>query len=241
MQSPIRLTYETAYQLAAPTKLLTLHYPLGQSYNVTYDPAASGHGNLELSATSCPTLTYNGDTFLLFQVHIHHVSEHLVDSFDPQPFEIHFVHVPQGGTKNDRKVAIGILYDEQPGYSLGGLEKFGKHLPSREQMHSLRSTGKKLTLPFTPSAFFPALPNKKPDLVNWYHYEGSLTSFPYTENVSWFVMQNPAHVDPNQTTGVKQFAEQEARGLQPLDRRIVVRSFVDPVPATKKRRGAGRK
>jgi carbonic anhydrase len=242
MQSPIRLTFNTAYRLADPTKLLTIHYPHYKRYKVTYDPNSHGHGNFELSGNSCPTLTYNGDVFRLWQVHIHHGSEHTVDSFDPHSFEVHFVHLPQGGTKNDRKVVVGILYDEMPGYSQAGLEEFGAQIPSSEQMQLLRTARRSLHLKFTPGAFFPSLPNKKPDLVNWYHYEGSLTSFPYTENVSWFVMQKPAHVDPSKTIALKLFAEQEARGLQPLARRIVVRSFVDPpAAAARKRRSATRK
>lgn len=74
--------------------------------------------------------------------------------------------------------------------------------------------------------FFPRHPDgNTPDLTNWFHYEGSLTSEPYSEDVSWFVMKNESPIDPADVDALKKYAEQEARPPYSLDRRLVVKSF----------------
>ena len=124
------------------------------------------------------------------------------------------------------KVVIGIIYGLQsPNPTKGGLEAFGKSLPNKVELRRLMlDESNTQTRPITPGHFFPIV-NGKTDFKNWFHHQGSLTSFPYTEDVSWFVMKSEAAVKPDEIKDLQELTEQDARELQPLDRRIVVQSF----------------
>jgi carbonic anhydrase len=166
-------------------------------------------------------------------VHIHERSEHFIDNDVNRDYEVHFVHVPDLDGLDPKtlltfpKVVIGILYQaDSPAKTKGGLEAFSKGIPSRKSLRKTYSTAQQSsTHPITPSHFFPLMPDGTPDFQNWFHYEGSLTSFPFTEDVSWFVIKTEGHVDPKDSADLEAHADQDARELQPLNRRLVVRSF----------------
>ncbi len=134
-------------------------------------------------------------------------------------------------TLADPKVVVGILYHEAAGaVPGGGLERFNEVLRDRARagssLRKFRAGDAGGEAEINPLDFFPRGPDgKSPDLTNWFHYEGSLTSEPYSEDVSWFVMRAESRIDPAKLTELEQYAEQEARPTYPLDRRIVVRSF----------------
>ncbi len=56
-------------------------------------------------------------------------------------------------------------------------------------------------------------------------YEGSLTSEPYSEIVSWLVFVDPLGVDLADFRKLKKNAHQPERPVQPINRRFVIRSF----------------
>jgi hypothetical protein len=71
------------------------------------------------------------------------------------------------------------------------------------------------------------LPKREEDWKKWYHYQGSLTTEPYSENVSWFVLPVVADV---RSSDVRYLATQtfhEPRKVHALDRRFVLRSFAE--------------
>lgn len=225
-QSPIKLTTDNALPLVHPANLLSIDYPLNQSYPGSFIGHDPTHGNFELSGPF-PLIRFKNRQYKLMRVHIHLKSEHIVNADHPSDYEVHFIHVPETGTLDDPKVVIGILYREsEKGPSQRGLNEFIKRLPTKVQLREFSQSTQQATHPITPSKFFPLLPDgTTPDLQNWFYYEGSLTSFPFSEDVSWFVMKNEALVLPSETHDLEQYAEQDPRELQPLKSRIVVRSF----------------
>ncbi|MBA4018267.1 MAG: hypothetical protein C0483_13940 [Pirellula sp.] len=143
------------------------------------------------------------------------------------------------------KLVIGILYRllearESTGETTGGLRQLAAQL-SPKPAPAAGKKGKPAdaadedcghgdhvppeSVNIAPYHFFPMLEPKKADLVNWYHYEGSLTGPPYSEDVSWFVMRDPARISEGTLECLDLFAAQHARELQAIDRRLVVRSF----------------
>jgi len=222
MQSPIKFVKDSALALSEPTKLLKINYPPNVTYQCSWDSSCPGHGNFVVA--DGPSIEFRGVEFKLALVHIHSMAEHLIDTDEPLPFEVHFVHLPVGGTKADRKVVVGIIYDETTSKSLGGFADFAKSIPNRATAKSMIANQLTTTHPITPTKMFP-IDSGGADMVNWFHYEGSLTSFPYSEDVSWFVMRNVAHVDPAFTKDLKDLVGQYGRQLQPLNRRLTVRSF----------------
>lgn len=166
-------------------------------------------------------------TFELRKIHIHHKSEHTVSSGTKRDFEIHLVHLPNGTTTP--KLVVGILFHESRNASTtNGLaqldEALKRRLASGWPLRAWHTDEEKETTDINPLDFFPQHQNEV-DLVNWYHYEGSLTTDPYSEDVSWFVMANESAVHPDNTTALKQYAEHTPREVQPMNRRLLLRSF----------------
>jgi carbonic anhydrase len=69
------------------------------------------------------------------------------------------------------------------------------------------------------------LPDDDQSLKQFYRYEGSLTTEPFSEDVSWYVVRGHAAVSKTQVNQLQICAEQEARPAHALDRRFILRSF----------------
>ncbi len=233
-QSPISIVTGDALQLQKPGDLFHIDYK-DKDYHGTFIGVHPSHGNFELdkpaAPESYPLVTFQGNTFELRRIHIHLKSEHVFDSTMQRDFELHLLHVQQGMTLSDPKLVIGILYHESATVPAGkGLERFNELLRKRVDaglsLEAFKSTDAVIDGNINPLDFFPRLKDgKTPDLTNWFYYEGSLTSEPYSEDVSWFVMKNESKVDPKKLVELAKYAEQDARPTYALDRRIVVRSF----------------
>ena len=67
--------------------------------------------------------------------------------------------------------------------------------------------------------------NQIPDRTDpgaYYRYSGSLTTPPCTENVRWFVMKSIHTVSAKQRDQFVELIGEDARGLQPLNSRVVL-------------------
>jgi carbonic anhydrase len=233
-QSPILLITKDAMPLARPADVLCIDYE-DKDYHGKFIGTHPTHGNFELDKPSCqdtyPSVLFQGEAFELRRIHIHLKSEHVIDSTVQRDYEVHLLHARQGMTLSDPKLAIGILYHESATTTAGkGLERFNELLRQRAKdglsLRAFKSTDPLPEGDINPLEFFPrALDGTSPDLSNWFHYEGSLTSEPYSEDVSWFVMKNESKIHPEKLEELEKYAEQEARPTFALNRRIVVRSF----------------
>ena len=215
-QSPIRLETESALPLGQPDLLFECKYLPGTSVQGCFDDKP-GEGNFIIKGGSA-IITFRGCEYELKKIHVHEGSEHMVDKDDPHDMELHLVHAPKGSPVSSPLVAIGVLF----------------RASSKESMHldlaatvkrMVESTQSKTCIDLNPLTFFPVDATQAPQTKEWFHYEGSLTSFPYTENVSWIVMKPCAYLSQEALDPLIEHAEQPQRGLQPLERRLVVRSF----------------
>ena len=59
----------------------------------------------------------------------------------------------------------------------------------------------------------------------WFRYEGSLTSKPFSEDVSWLIFRDETDLAKADVEKLKGEAEQEARETFDVNRRFVLRSF----------------
>ena len=228
-QSPITFFQQPTLQIVNPLGLLSIDYRPGQHYGEFEGHA--GHANLVFKNCPFPEVRYQGRLFLLDRVHIHLGSEHRVHRSTESHFEVHLVHREDGKTLSDPKLVIGILYHHdataQAGPALAQInEALQQRLNAGGKLCSFRDTNTPRSMMLDPLGFFPLLPDGSgPDLVNWLHYEGSLTSDPYSEDVSWFVMNTESAVKVGAFAALEEYAEQEARPVHALDRRVIVRSF----------------
>jgi len=223
-QSPIRLQSIDnktraidAIPLIQPHRLFECQYKLGK-VNGCFE-GEPRHANFVVQGSG-PIVRFRGVSYELKKIHIHSESEHVVERDDPCDFELHLVHAPLGSPIASPLVVVGILFtvSGQPG-------KPNKSALAISEM--IKSAESHVCVALDPLDLFPRSAKGKPDTTEWFHYEGSLTGFPYSENVSWIVMRNPATVSENLIESLSRHAEQHSRELQPLDRRIVVRSFLD--------------
>ena len=203
-QSPIALDH-TSMPAHFPLEYLVINYP---------DEALSGHFcEHNFWFDEPPLMALDNQEAKLIRLHIHAPAEHLV--FDEvQDFEIHFVNefIDQSG--DSKAVVIGAFFKEQDGAPTpAGIRALDQALQGRAIAERTHYT-------VNPWTFLPT------NIGQFFRYEGSLTTPAYDQNVSWVVLPMPVLVDPHDVQALKEHAEDDARDIQKLERRFVLRNFL---------------
>ncbi|MCA8277895.1 carbonic anhydrase family protein [Burkholderia sp. AU30280] len=138
-----------------------------------------------------------GRHFRLLQAHFHAPAEHTIDG-RRYPLEGHFVFRAQDG----RLAVVAVLYR-------AGAEN--------AQFASIVRAARRDVA--SPLASFNAARLMPDDLDSYYHYLGSLTTPPLTENVEWYVLQEPVELSQADIAAFTQHYSHNARATQPLNGR----------------------
>lgn len=163
----------------------------------------NGH-TIQVNATPGSTCTVDGERFELLQFHVHHPSEHLL-SGKATRLEIHFVHRNAAG----QLAVLGVFYEPGPS-ALAGLDPIWAAMP--------RSAGPEReisAISIAPETLFPTNPRH-------FRYQGSLTTPPCSEGVTWVVYAQPVTVSAAQVRAFAQLFPNNARPVQPLNRRSLL-------------------
>ena len=144
-------------------------------------------------------LTMGGKTYELRQFHVHQPSEHLRDG-RRFPLEIHFVHAGPDGTLG----VLGVFVEA--GAANAALETVIEAVAAPEARPML-----------DPEAMLPAG-------RDFFRYEGSLTTPPCSETVDWAVLTDPITASPAQLEAFAGLHQGNARPVQALHRRFLLRS-----------------
>ena len=146
------------------------------------------------------TLTYAGRKYELVQFHFHSPSEHLVRAtqFD---MEAHLVHKDPTG----RIAVIGVLMVE--GMENPLIADLWRLMPPSQGQSEQKAVSNAYDL--------------LPVDGHFYAYDGSLTTPPCSEDVSWIVMKQPIDVAREQIETFVAAIGRNARPIQPLNERIV--------------------
>ncbi len=137
----------------------------------------------------------------LLGIHFHTPSEHYIDGA-PYPMEAHFVH-----KSDDGDVAV-----------IAVMLKVGAHNPVIEGIwQNVPSEGDVKEVAAVEITASDLMPEDK----SYYRYEGSLTTPPCTEDVQWFVMQEPIELSEEQLRAFQFVFPVNARPIQPLGARVV--------------------
>lgn len=140
----------------------------------------------------------NGRQFELSHFNFHAQSEHSIDG-KYYPMDIQFIHKAQDG-----RVAVITAFFEEGAEN----EAF------KEVLGAIGDTTKTdVTID---------LRNMLPTNKSFYHYIGSLTSTPLTENVEWYVMKTPVAVSADQINQFKNYYSNNNRQIQDLNGRVVL-------------------
>lgn len=161
----------------------------------------NGH-TLQVNFTPGSGFTADGVHYNLLQMYFHTPSEHYLDGA-PYPMEVHFVHKAEDGT-----LAV-----------IGAMMKVGAHNPVIEgiwQNAPIEAGGAKSidSVEINAADLLPAS-------LEYYRYDGSLTTPPCTEGVRWHVLKEPVEVSEAQLKAFQALFPVNARPIQPLNDRIV--------------------
>lgn len=226
-QSPIALFHDDAVYAPFPPGYLTLDYS-GAPYPGQFRDAG-GHWNFVLDplkkGTKPPRLTLGDATAELKKVHLHTPSEHDLEGKD-QAGEIHLIHEILSPTAGSTLVVLGVFF------ATGGTKRtppLGDAIKQIAFFQQWEAEGRRRKqpgnggTPLPPFALDPRV--LLPETDRWFRYEGSLTTEPYTEVVSWVVFQAPLTVSSDTLKRLKVGAHQPERDTQPVNRRFVLRNF----------------
>ena len=157
----------------------------------------NGHA-VEVEAKG-PDALIRGRHFELAQFHFHAASEHTIDG-KPFPLEGHFVF----RAKDGRLAVVGVMYREGEPNRLAGevLEALGEARHGEIEHEDIAVM----------------LPRD----LSYHHYLGSLTTPPLTENVEWYVLDQPVTLSRQQIAGFEKRYSHNNRKLQPLNDRPLV-------------------
>uniref|UniRef100_A0A7S3Z4I3 Carbonic anhydrase n=1 Tax=Lotharella globosa TaxID=91324 RepID=A0A7S3Z4I3_9EUKA len=174
-QSPINIVHSNSVAGQAPQ--------LTFSYTPTPLNIENNGKSLTLKGFDGNTMEIDGTTYDLVNIHMHHNSEHLFNG-GAFPLEIHFVHADADGNL----AVIGVMVEEGAANTAipGDLKTFAQVFPGTKYVDY-------------------EFPTISVDMTQWlpadktfYHYMGSLTTPPCSENVKWHVMQNPITMSRDQ-------------------------------------------
>ena len=158
----------------------------------------TGHA-IQAEAAPGRRLTMGGKTYELRQFHVHQPSEHLLNG-RRFPLEIHFVHAGPDGTLG----VLGVFVEA--GAANAALQTVIEAVATPEARPML-----------DPETLLPAG-------RDFFRYEGSLTTPPCSETVDWAVLADPITASAAQLEAVAGFYSGNARPVQPLHRRFLLRS-----------------
>lgn len=165
--------------------------------NLLLDIDDNGHS---IQADTTGSAIIDGRTFNLAQLHFHSPSEHTIDgkSFAA---EGHFVNKQQDG----RIAVIGVLFEEGD-----------KNETFQEILDNIivnEKNEKKLEINISS-----IIPENK----SYYHYLGSLTTPPLSENVEWYVLKNTIKISKEQIEEFQTHYKGNNRKIQELNNRAIL-------------------
>ena len=193
-QSPINIVTAA---VEAGRHAIALHYRPSGEHIVNV-----GH-TIEADFDPGSSVEYDGATYELKQMHFHTPAEHLVDGIT-YPMELHMVHTL--ADHPDRYLVVGILFRE--GEADPVVAEILEHAPAE--------SGARYDAPAQLDAA-----ELLPRVRHYYHYEGSLTTPPYSETVSWLVMKEIHEASPSQIERLNRLEGNNARHIQELHGRRV--------------------
>lgn len=199
-QSPVNIIRTDTTPRTSDDRLLELNYP---SVTRILSAANNGH-SVQLDFEPGDEIRLQGEQYFLQQIHFHSPSEHTLNGVR-YPLEMHLVH---SNRARDRFTVLSVLgYEGRSSPVLRQFEQFG--VPEMGQSIPM-------AMPIDLSAIFPTT------LTPRFHYSGSLTTPPRTENVNWVVFETPFMLAEEQVKRLqRQMPVNNYRGVQPLNGRAI--------------------
>ena len=170
------------------------------------DVVNTGH-SIQVNYANADTLIVGGDAYALQQYHFHSPSEHHVGgtSF---PMEMHLVHTSADG----RLAVVGVLIRE--GRHNAAFDPVWSGLPATKGAEVVHDS------------VMVDVDDLLPAVRTSYRYDGSLTTPPCSEGVSWFVLTTPVELSAQQIAAFRNVLSGNSRPVQPLNGRVIAQDVV---------------
>ena len=167
-------------------------------------PTISNNGHtIEVKSPAGNTVILGGKSFELVQFHFHHTSEHTIDD-QQYPMEAHFVHKADDG----KLAVLAVLFAEgQANHQL--TEIWGAAPAVIGEITANFILDPKQLLPID---------------RQHYRYQGSLTTPPCSQIVSWVVFKQKPTISAQQIAAFATVFDENARPVQKTNRRYITRS-----------------
>lgn len=178
--------------------------PIGFDYaESTGETVNTGH-TIQVNLTNGGTIHLAQGDFKLVQFHFHTPSEEQIDG-KAYPMVAHLVHKSDAG----QLAVVAVLLKE--GHENAALKSVFEALPTKAgQAEPLKAA-------LNPSDLLPSG-------HDYYHFTGSLTTPPCSEDVSWQVLKQPVEVSKGQLAAFRKLYRMNARPVQPLNGRVLEQS-----------------
>jgi len=154
------------------------HKKLNTDYQTKVNEIVNNGHTIQINMKSGSKIKIDNSNFELKQFHFHSPSENTING-KSYPLEGHFVHADTNGDL----VVLSVMFEK--GDSNIVLEKLWSHMPEQSGAHE------NLTDNITAS-------NLMPKNMDYYQFNGSLTTPPCSEGVRWYVLKNPIKVSQQQ-------------------------------------------
>jgi len=153
---------------------------------------------------------YQNNSYEFKQLHFHTPSEHLIDGIT-YPMEMHIVNqlkdTKQSEDSVQKYLVIGVLF------KMGEPNKFVEEFINLIPKHEHEEIEISDDLVHLQDMFDETI---LPEQTNFYHYNGSLTTPPYTESVNWFILQDILTASPKEIQTLNTIEGNNARHVQAL-------------------------
>jgi len=201
----------------SPINILSFNADENGMHNITFDfkdeiNAIENLGHtVQLDFNEGSTLTVDDEIFDFKQLHFHTPSEHLIDGVT-YPMEMHMVNTLKNHNNDEdpQFLVVGILF--KMGKENTFISEFIDSIPKKENELTEVSIGD--------VRVFDLLSEMPQNILNnYYHYNGSLTTPPYTESVRWYVSKTIFEASPSQIKRILEIEGANARQVQALNDR----------------------
>ena len=215
-QSPIDLVNPTPAKLPP---ILYDYHPTSMNIRNT------GH-TIEVTCPKGSWIEVDGMRYQLLQFHFHAPSEHTVAG-KPFEMEAHFVHKSEEGTL----AVVGLLIEI--GRHKVAFDSIWARLPAVPgEMQRIENVTEDGSLIIDPRFMFAPNDQRTDEAPsrfrNYYRYDGSLTTPPCSEGITWIVLTPPIEMSEAQIAAFKAIIHDNNRPVQPLNgRKLLVNSAED--------------
>lgn len=162
----------------------------------------TGH-SIQINYAPGSFIVIDGVRYDLRQFHFHHPSEELVNG-KQYDMVAHLVHANSEG----RLAVVAVLFSK--GKTNPVIDTLWQHFPAEKETEQ-KITGVTVNVA-----------DLLPKSTGYYSFEGSLTTPPCSEQVSWFVLKHPVDMSDEQLTTFGKLYPHNVRPIQPLNGRTIL-------------------